>query len=288
LELAQLTADQLAGGYRSAYHGAGIEFDEVREYVPGDDPRAVDWNVTARVGKPFIKKYVDERERCVFVLFDCSARMRAGLGDWSLADAMVRLCGIWAHATERYDDPIGWIAFDEEVRRVVPPRKGAAHSSALIGEAQRTCAGPLLDWSRKHAEQQSAANLEMALQRALGVLKRRCTLVVISDFAAEPPIEMLGRARRKHDVLLLPLRAAEWQRKLDVEVEGCAYGAAHFSKPGAGSKLLDEWCARRQQGFDRAQCDTVWIDVPWQADIQALARPLQEHFRRRARSRRRR
>ena len=111
----QLVTSVMAGGYSSVFHGSGIEFAEVREYVDGDDPRSVDWNVTARVGRPFIKEYVEERERMLVFLLDLSASMSGGFGLFSPRQMAARICACLALSANSNDDGVGLIAFSRGV-----------------------------------------------------------------------------------------------------------------------------------------------------------------------------
>ena len=118
-------------GYFIECHGLAAEV-EVREYAEGDDPRAVDWNVTARVGRPFIKKYVDERELTVLFLLDLSASMTAGFGPWSARQIAARVCACLALSALRNHDKVGLIAFSDQVDKYVPAKKGIGHVLRVV------------------------------------------------------------------------------------------------------------------------------------------------------------
>ncbi len=275
LQCDRLVSDQLAGGYRSAFRGAGIEFDEVREYVPGDDPRSVDWNVTARVGRPFVKKYVDERERSMVFLLDLSPSMESGLGVWSPRQIAARLIAILALAAVRNDDRVGLIAFGDGVEHFVPPRKGLRHALAILRDA--------LAWRSQAAVSTPGA----ALALASSWLRRRATLFLLSDFFAEDWPQPLRLCRRRHDVIAVPLIApewrqapAEWVRWRDPEssrtrlVDGRDPGVAR-----AWCARFEEWEIQTNSVLKGARVDRIDIPFPATADLDAIARPLQAFFR---------
>ena len=131
----RLVTDVMAGGYSSVFRGSGIEFDHVREYADGDAQRSVDWNVTARVGRPFVKTYVDERELTVLFLLDLSGSMGGGFGVLSARQIAARVCGCLALAAIRNNDKVGLIGFSDTVDRYVPPKKGADTRCASCGTA---------------------------------------------------------------------------------------------------------------------------------------------------------
>ena len=135
VQSSRLVTDVLAGGYRSTFRGAGVEFSDVREYVEGDDPRSVDWNVTARIGRPFVKRFVEERELTVVFALDLSASMQAGFGAWSLAQTAARFCACLGLAAIANNDRVGLVAGSAGVERFVLPRKGA--EKADLAELRR-------------------------------------------------------------------------------------------------------------------------------------------------------
>lgn len=277
-----LAADQLAGGYRSAFQGAGIEFDEVREYVPGDDPRAIDWNVTARVGKPYIKKYVDERERTMLLLTDLSPSMESGFGDWTLRDAAVRLAALLVVAAQRYEDPVGWVAFGGEVVHAVPPRKGPKHGFGVVHDAlalPTSAGGP---------------GMAAALERCTRMVRRRSTVFVLSDFLQEGWEDAMSLCARHHDVVALVLLPPEYFEppRARVRLRGIRNGMQSVVD-GQDSSVRRAWAEAAEQRLGqlhnrlrRAGADRVEIQVPREASMEQLAAPLQGYFERRKRRRR--
>lgn len=193
----RLVTDVVSGGYTSVFRGSGIEFDEVREWTEGDDYRAVDWNVTARAGRPFIKKYVEERELTVLFVVDRSRSMQFGtvVRDGIARDLrrtateFVACIGLSAN---RNNDKVGLVATDAAKALYVPSKKGRTHMLRILREC---LADP--------AESRSGAFAE-ALAYAARVQRKRAILFVLSDFFEDFPEKELRLLARRHDVSLVP------------------------------------------------------------------------------------
>ena len=127
-------ADVLAGEYVSVFKGRGIEFDEVRPYVPGDDVRSIDWNVTARTGEPFVKRYVEERQLTLMLMADVSASQDFGSAERSKREVTAELCALLAFSATRNDDKVGLTLFHSDVETYIPPRKGQRHALRVVRE----------------------------------------------------------------------------------------------------------------------------------------------------------
>lgn len=182
-----------AGEYRSAVRGQGMEFEEVREYVPGDDVRHIDWNVTARTGEPHVKVFREERQATVLLLIDVSGSAHVGTGgrdgrtDRRLQIA--RIAGGLAYASIRNQDRIGLITFTDTVETYLPPRKSRGHVWAVI-QAAFTSSG-----------QRRGTDIAEALRFVRGVQRRRAVLVLVSDFLDEGGwSKVLGPLTRRHKV----------------------------------------------------------------------------------------
>jgi uncharacterized protein (DUF58 family) len=185
--------DVLAGEYSSVFKGRGMEFDEVREYVPGDDVRLIDWNVTARTGRPHIKRFVEERELTVMLLVDLSSSVKFGTVRQLKSEAIVEICALLALSAIQNNDKVGLIIFTEGIERYVPPKKGKTHVLRVIRE--------LLHHEAKRARTDIAGALEYLLR----VMRRRCVAFLVSDFLAdqaafERPIKLAGK---KHDLIAI-------------------------------------------------------------------------------------
>jgi uncharacterized protein (DUF58 family) len=182
-----LANDLMAGEYASAFHGRGMEFHEVREYVPGDDVRGIDWNVTARMGQPFVKIYREERELTIMLMVDVSASMAVGEGR-SRRAAAAELASIVAWLAIRSNDRVGLLLFGEKVELFLPPKKGQAHIWRIIKELLTSPAKSL------------GTKIDVAAEHLLKVLKRRCVCFLISDFLSTENHDSLKSLARQHDL----------------------------------------------------------------------------------------
>jgi uncharacterized protein (DUF58 family) len=178
-----------AGEYSSAFKGRGIEFAEVREYEPGDDVRTIDWNVTARTGKPFVKRFTEERELTVLLAVDLSASGDFGTQERSTRRLAVEAAAVLGFAAARKGDRVGVLIFTDRVELYIPPKKGARHALRLIRE--------LLAFEPTHA----GTNLRAAADHIARVVRRRSVVFVVSDFLLENPGDGLSIIAPRHDVI---------------------------------------------------------------------------------------
>lgn len=181
--------DVLAGEYHSVFKGQGMEFDEVREYQPGDDIRAIDWNVTARTGHPYIKRFREERELTILFVVDLSASGRFGSVANLKNEVATELCALLAFSAIKNNDKVGLVAFTEAVELFVPPAKGATHVLRLIRE--------LLAFEPKRR----GTNIGAALDYAARILHRRSVVFLISDFLDGGYERTLRIMSRRHDLI---------------------------------------------------------------------------------------
>lgn len=191
----RLVNDSFAGEYHSVFKGQGMEFDEVRPYVPGDDVRTIDWNVTARTGQPYIKRYVEERELTVMLMVDAS-----GSGDFASEGQFKRelaaeLAAVLSFAATTNKDKVGLMIFTDQVELFIPPHKGRRHVLRLIRE--------LLAFEPAH----DGTDIKLALDTINQILKRRSIIFLVSDFLDEPEHykHALYITNRKHDVIAVDL-----------------------------------------------------------------------------------
>ncbi len=212
-------ADVMAGAYLSVFKGRGMEFDEVRPYVPGDDIRAIDWNVTARTGEPHIKRFVEERELTVMLLVDVSASQEFGSGRRSKLEAAVELSALLALSAVENGDKVGLLAFHRGADLYIPPRKGGKHALRIVREVLARGTGSLDGpaprmgliprvlrrvWKKFQDARQSerrGTSIAAALEMCRQVLPRRAVIFLISDFLDEGYLDVLRHANRKHDVV---------------------------------------------------------------------------------------
>src|SRR5437763_5153108 len=129
---ARLIRAGFAGDYHSAFHGRGIEFSQVREYLPGDDVRAIDWNVTARSGAPHVKEFVEERDLTILVAVDVSGSMSFGSIDWRKIDIAAELAAVFAFSAVQNSDRVGLLLFSNNVRQFIAPRRGVTHAQLIV------------------------------------------------------------------------------------------------------------------------------------------------------------
>ncbi len=191
----KLVNQQMAGQYHSVFKGRGMSFDEVREYAPGDDPRTIDWNVTARTGEPHVKTYVEERELTVMVVVDMSGSMAFGtLGDEKRRVA-ARLAAMMAFSAIKNGDRVGLVAFTDQVEKYVPPKKGRKHVLRIIDE--------ILTFDPVG----QGTDLGEALQFVGRVQRRKAVVFLISDFLDTGYERALHVTARRHD--LIPLTVVD-------------------------------------------------------------------------------
>lgn len=188
-----LVRDIVAGEYSSAFRGRGVEFAEVREYQPGDDVRMIDWNVTARLGSAYVKRFLEERELTILFAVDYSASGAFGTRRRTKRALAVEVCAVLALAAARNNDRVGAAFFTDRLERYVPPRKGRRQVLRVISE--------LLAYEPAGRGTDLAASL-LALEP---LLRRRSVLFLVSDFLADGWRGVLGRLARRHDVIAVQL-----------------------------------------------------------------------------------
>ncbi|MDA3970119.1 MAG: DUF58 domain-containing protein [Desulfobulbaceae bacterium] len=185
--------DILAGEYHSVFKGRGMEFDEVREYQPGDDIRTIDWNVTARTGVPHIKRYVEERELTVLLLVDLSGSGQFGSAGKTKNEVAAELCGLLAFSAIRNNDKAGLLVFTDDIELYIPPRKGTRHVLHIIREVLR-----LQPKGRK-------TDINLALNHIAKLFKKKAVLFLISDFRAPDFSKSIRVAAKRHDIITLSI-----------------------------------------------------------------------------------
>ena len=193
----RMVNDSLAGAYHSVFKGRGMDFDEVREYTPGDEVRTIDWNVTARAGRPFVKKFTEERELTIFLLVDISASGNFGSGAASKRDLAAELASVLAFSAIRNSDKVGLMLYTDRVERYLPPKKGRRHVLRVVRDILY------------HMPQSAGTDTVKALDVANRLLHRRAIVFLISDFetTANPAVaraelrRAMRRTNRRHDLV---------------------------------------------------------------------------------------
>ena len=187
-----LSSNIFAGQYHSAFKGRGMAFSEVREYQYGDDVRDIDWNVTARFNKPYVKVFEEERELTVMLLIDVSGSLDFGTQKQFKRDMVTEIAATIAFSAIQNNDKIGVIFFSDKIEKYIPPKKGRKHILYIIRE--------MLDF---HADSRRT-DVAQAIEFLTGVSKRRCTAFLLSDFFVRQDfLQQLTIANRKHDVVAI-------------------------------------------------------------------------------------
>lgn len=228
----RIVTDIFAGQYHSAFKGQGMEFEEVREYVPGDDIRSIDWNVTARAGSPFIKKFREERELTVMLVVDISASHAFGSGQRLKKDIAAELACILAFAAIRNNDKVGVILHSDTVEKHIPPGKGVRHVLRVVSEVLH------------FTPQGRGTQLGPALDYLNHVVRRRCVAFLIGDFRGTDDWQRaLTVTARRHDLAAMIVtdpRETEWPSAGLVEWQDAETGERRLidtSHPAVQRKL---------------------------------------------------
>lgn len=191
---ARLVRQGFAGQYHAAFHGKGLEFSQVRDYIPGDDVRSIDWNVTARTGKPHVKEFVEERDLTMLLVLDVSGSMRFGSLDRRKSTVASEVVAALAYAALYNGDRVGVLLYDNGVRQFIPPKRGRSHTQAVVRAA--------LDAEMMASMSVGASGAFVETERFIAnVMKRRAVMIVISDFLGGDTIRSLRRLRARHDVI---------------------------------------------------------------------------------------
>jgi uncharacterized protein (DUF58 family) len=284
----RLVDGALAGNYSSVFRGAGIEFDEVREYVEGDDPRAIDWGVTARIGRPFVKKYVDERELTVVFVLDLSPSMEAGFGPLSARRMAARVAACLALSAVRNHDRVGLVAFGDSVERYVPPSTGRAHALRVVRDCLALPASAATGGGVGRG-----SGLARAIDFTARVLHRRAVVFALSDFLGDGWRDAFRHCARRHDLVAVRLVAPELapgglERLAPLRLvklrdpESGATALVDLGHAPARAELaarIARWRARTEEELRRISVDRVDVPLPRQAGADTVVRPLLGFFR---------
>ncbi|MBN1361873.1 MAG: DUF58 domain-containing protein [Sedimentisphaerales bacterium] len=215
-----------AGQYESVFKGRGMQFDEVREYMPGDDIRTIDWNVTARTGKPFIKRFVEEREMTVLFAVDLSASGEFGTVSKLKNELAAEFCAVLAFAAAKNNDKVGLLIFTDRIELFIPPKKGSAHILRLIRE--------LLGFRMPKRK----TDIPLALDYIAKVVRKRATVFLVSDFIETNFQKPLGLLNKRHDVIAVPVRDR-------VEIAMPAVGLIEVQDAETGQIMLVDTSGKR-------------------------------------------
>lgn len=277
----KLANDLMVGAYHSQFKGRGMDFEELREYIPGDDVRMIDWNVTARMRRPFVKLHREERELAVMIVLDISASEEFGSGQQSKREYATEVAATLAYSALRNGDKVGLLLFTERTELLMPPKKGRKHLLRIIREA--------LAFPAKHR----GTNIRSALSVVNHALHRRTVVFLLSDFLHMPEsaegdlFTELGRTHSRHDLICIHLtdpreRTLPSAGLLVVEdAETGEHVEIDTTRATVRQAFADE-TARRQETLDRSLAHTG-IDVVRLSPGDAHASVLQRFFEQRAR-----
>jgi uncharacterized protein (DUF58 family) len=270
----RLVNDVFSGEYQSVFKGRGMEFSEVREYLPGDDVRAIDWNVTARMGHPYVKKFDEERELTIMFLVDASASGAFGTVSRYKSELAAELCALLAFSATRNNDRVGLIIFTDRIEKVVPPKKGRVHVLRVVRE--------LLYFQPEGKR----TDIPGALDYLSNVVRRHAIVFLVSDFIAGGYERALAVANRRYDLITIPISDPR-------ELELPRLGLVEFEDPETGERLavdtsnrrfaerfreeLAREAAERERIFTRLGVDSIPVSTD-----RPYVEPLETFFRRRA------
>lgn len=216
----RLVNDVMAGSYHSTFKGRGMEFEEVREYQPGDDVRTIDWNVTARSGVPHIKTFREERELSVMLVVDLSGSTGFGSGNQTKGEIEAELCALLAFSAIKNNDRVGLLIFTDRIEKYIPPKKGKNHVLRVIRE--------ILYFKPEH----SGTNIPAAVEHLMKMQKRKSVVFLISDFLSPQNVRRpLAVLNQKHDLIALRISDSR-------EYEIPAMGFVEFQDPETGERVL--------------------------------------------------
>ena len=255
-----------AGQYESVFKGRGMQFDEVREYTPGDDIRSIDWNVTARTGRAYVKRFVEEREMTVIFAVDLSASGDFGTVNKVKNELAAEFCAVLAFAAVKNNDKVGLVIFTDQIELFIPPKKGTSHVLRLIRE--------LLYFKMP----QRRTNIPMAIDYLAGVIRKRATVFMVSDFIEADIQKPLALLNKRHDVIgvcvsdraevklpsigIIEVQDAETGEIMLVDTSS---GAFRKQYSDTGAKRFDE--LKKQLRSVNIDCISISTDKPYIQDL---------------------
>ncbi|MGI8906612.1 MAG: DUF58 domain-containing protein [Candidatus Sumerlaeaceae bacterium] len=271
----RLVDEVMAGSYHSTFKGRGMEFDEVREYAAGDDVRSIDWNVTARAGAPYIKRYVEERELTVMLMVDLSASTDFGSGESTKGELAAEICSLLAFSAIKNNDRVGLMIFTDRVEKFIPPKKGKNHVLRVIRE--------VLAYQPEHR----GTDIPAAIEHLMRLLKRKSVVFLLSDLiGAEELRRPLSVLNRTHDLIAIKIRDPR-------EAELPAMGFAPFEDPETGEIVFVDTfnprvrrayveAAQRSHAAVQQLLRQLKVDVAEIYTDKSYLEPIVHLFRRRA------
>ncbi|MEJ2245766.1 MAG: DUF58 domain-containing protein [Acidobacteriota bacterium] len=272
----RLVNESLAGEYHSVFKGRGMEFDEVREYQHGDDVRTIDWNVFSRTGRPYVKRYVEERELTVMLLIDTSASGSFGSIDKMKSEIEAEISALVAFSAIKNNDRVGAILFTDRVEKFIPPRRGSKHVLRLIREVLF------------YKPQYRGTSIQTAIELLNLVIHKRVVVFLISDLLDQGFEQSLKVANRKHDFIILQIidpleRGLPEIGLLEIrDAETGEIACIDTSLPWIQSTIRENWEKnqnRLQKLFESHRMDHITIETGTPYDV-ALTRFFKERAKR--------
>lgn len=271
IKTGRLVTETFAGQYESIFKGRGIEFAEVREYIPGDDIRTIDWNVTARFGKPFIKKFIEERELIVVFLVDMSASNYFGTSDKFKNEISAELVSLLSLAAIKNNDKVSMIGFTDVIEKFITPKKGLKHILRIIRE--------MIYYKPQH----KSTSIRNALEYLNEVIKRKAVVFLMSDFLDKGFEKALKITGKKHDLIVLRIfdeKEEELQKLRFINIEDNETGES-LTLYTADENFLKKYRNLRQQEtenlkklFKKSNIDNIDIRID-----KPYIKPLMNFFK---------
>jgi uncharacterized protein (DUF58 family) len=270
----RIVNEMTAGAYHSVFKGRGVEFSEVREYIEGDDVRAIDWNVTARMGAPFIKKFQEERDLTVFLMVDISAS--GEFGSYRAKNQMAaEIAAVLAFSAIRNKDHVGLMLFSEKEELHLPPKKGKRHVMRLVRE--------LLAHERKGR----TSNIRFALDKLMQTARHKTVTFLISDLMCDDFEHSLTIASRKHDIVILHLLdpmekelPPEARGKILIQdVENDSFGFLNASRKSSRDEFIERSRALIEK--NNQVCRKAGVDIIHIESGEDYVLPLMNFFKKR-------
>ena len=275
----RLVDEQFSGEYHSVFKGQGIEFDEVREYVPGDDIRSIDWNVTARMGHPYVKRFAEERELTVIFLVDISGSQCFGSESRSKAEVAAEVTCLLALSAIKNQDKIGLILFSDQIEKSIPPKKGRKAVMRLVREVLAA------------EETRRGTDIAGALRFLNNIQKKKAVVFLISDFMDDGFEKELRISASHHDIICCPISDPAEQTLPNVgavELEDPETGNLYWLDTGSAStrKAYNATIAAQKETLDqllkRNGIDSINLDTcrPFVDDVRRLFKTRRKRTRR--------
>jgi len=270
----RLVNESLAGEYHSVFKGRGMEFDEVREYQHGDDIRSIDWNVTSRTGRPFVKRYVEERELTVMLLVDMSASGAFGSVAKTKSEIAAEISALIAFSAIKNNDRVGAILFTDRVEKFIPPRRGSTHVLRVVREVLF------------HKPEHRGTRIQRAFEHLNFVIRKRSVVFLISDLLDQGFEQSLKVANRKHDVVIIQIMDPREKDLPDAgivelrDVETGEIACIDTSLPWVRDTFRENWNRNQERlfkVFNAHRMDHVTIETSKPYDV-----PLVRFFKERA------